>query len=331
MDQLTDLNRAGFFQISRAVALPDFVKEAALPDADACQDLRADGFADPRHRRYPLDSRENAWLSCAYFEKFAATQYSAKELASVKTRLQDSAKFWQFEYPQLKSPEAPERPVIKYAMDEQIYAEIPLADDVQHPRRLWEDLQKNAARYPYPMRRSVARQLLKYAADAFVEAEVLALEKTAGYAVATVAGALHLLRGRQQMVVQAEAREKVAAIMAEVEQAGHAGLLTPGMTEKVARLADSIDRLVGQHVRYTPETLPEHQLYSFTAQQFQELNKHAVRLANGAMLTPDQAADGRLRQFVENYTGQKVAQEQLRAKLQELDEHACDLAIQALS
>lgn len=334
MDQITDRNRAGLFKIARTVELPDFVKEAQLPESDDVVELRSDAFGDPPHRRYPIDTPENAWLSCAYFEKFAEDCYghspkAQKQMAEIRGRLKEAAEFWKIEYPELPDEPLEELPVIKYAMDDTVYLEVPVENE-EKLRYIAQDIQKQAGRYPYAMRRGVARQLLALAApDTFDPEFSVELEKTAGYGVASIENATELLNGRKHLLCNKEAEETVSSLIEEIQSSGQAGLLSPGMTNKIARLADSIDRLAGQHVRYTPETLPEKKLVTLTASQMEDFNKSAVHLANGAVLTPDEARD--LSQFVQQYTGQKVADDRLKETLESLDRHTCDVALQAFA
>jgi hypothetical protein len=168
-------------------------------------------------------------------------------------------------------------------------------------------------------------------ANAFDESERITLEKIAGYGVASVEAATELLNGRQHLLRNEEAVKLVKEALQTIQDSGKGGLLTPRMTDKIARLADSIDRLAGQHVRYTPETLPERALYSLTLTQLDDFHKNAVHLANGAILTPEEAQDDRLQQFIENYTGEKVAGDQMKKKLEEMDEHVCNLALRVFA
>lgn len=331
MDQISDLNGAGLYKVARAMPLPKFVKEAQLATAEDVRELRSEAFADSRARRYPLDTPENAWLSCAYFEKFAKDQYGRDSLAEIKGRLKEAAVFWNFEYPEPVAQAAPESLTIKYAMDGAVHDELTVDGTDESLRLVADDLQKQAQHYPYPMRQAVARQLLAASRpETFKQEEYVALEKLAGYGVSTLAAAEELLQGRKYLLLQPEAQARVDSALAMLKTAARGGLLSPNMTDKVARLADSIDRLAGQHVRYTPETLPERKLFSLTASQMDDFHKHAVKLANGAVLTPDEVQDGRLREFVHNFTGEKVAADQMCARLQQFDSRTCDLAVRVL-
>lgn len=331
IDQTVDQNHRGLYQIAQTVPVPDFIKEASLPQPEDVQGLRSEAFADEQKRRYPLDTQENAWLSCAYFEKFAS-DYSKQEHARIKGRLMESAQFWGFEYPEPLAKEAAEQRQIRYRLDGVTYATTWITDE-NDLTKVAEALCQNPNKYPYAMRQDVARQVLSHAGELGVELQQTPqLEKTAGYAIGLTKTADHILHVRQQMLQQKEARDKIAEAREALKEADENGVLGRAMCDKVARLADAVDRLAGQHVRYGQTvTPPEQELYTLTHGDGEEFRANTVKLANGALLSLKEASSPEVQQFFKNWNGEEVSTEALPERLQKLDPNTSNLLVKALA
>lgn len=68
MDHVADVNLTTLHKINQQFQIPDFVKRATI-DRAAIESLPSSAFADPLHRRFPCHTREDTFLSYAYFLK----------------------------------------------------------------------------------------------------------------------------------------------------------------------------------------------------------------------------------------------------------------------
>lgn len=332
IDQVSDRNHAKLYDIAHSTEMPDFVKEAALTTAADVTALRRDAFADPARRRFPTHTAADTWLSYAFFAKYGG-EYPPEEHALVKGNLDRAVEFWRIQAPKYNiEKQAAAMDKLAYEYEGQILAtaSVGSAADV---RRLADDLLEHPAKYPYEMRCSAARQLLKlsskYAAE-LPSKQVESLQKTAAWAVGREHGALKAIAVRRAMVPRlADRLDKAAAI---VKQSAVMGMLSPGMVEKVARFVDAIDRLSNLHRHYgSGMTPPEQDIAWLTRDNRDRFLKNAVNLKNGTLLSTAEAKRPEVRRLLESLTGEKVAADQVIPRLRELSASESELVCSVLA
>jgi hypothetical protein len=96
-DQCDDTLRKQLYKFSTILELPEFVKEANEADPDEIKSLPTSCFADPAHRKYPVHTRKDAYLSRLYFSKNASMYKDAKQAQLVGENLEKAASFWKLD------------------------------------------------------------------------------------------------------------------------------------------------------------------------------------------------------------------------------------------
>jgi hypothetical protein len=333
LDQTTDKNHAGLYQLSQCVEIPAFVKEAAFSDTSLIQDLPATSFADPDRRQYPMHSAPDTWLSCAYFTKFAAAAYDSVTYDRVKENLLKGCAFWRIQPPKLHTLEKRAAAEVEYADDQRVFEKVAVNTpaDVE---TLANDLTARRERFPWAMRHKVARQLLKLARDlqaSLPHATVDELQKMAGLGVGSASRMLRQLEIRRVAVNNVAVQERIQRVQKMAAALQRQDLLSPEFTEKVARLTDYIDRLCGLHRQYSDEVRPPEQLFRYTLQDRDLLHKSAVRLPDGSLISEKEADSPAIGQLLQHLTGRVLDKVAARETLRQLSPRECRLVTQALA
>jgi hypothetical protein len=308
VDQVSDLNRAVFYQLSREFTIPEMVKEAAFATADDVAQLPASAFADPQRRQYPMHTPADAWLSWAYFQKQAAN-YTDDRRTIIKAAIDRGMQLWQLTPPAATPVEktAAAESKIVYMVDGQPKHEVTIryAGDLD---KVATDLMFFRCRYPYDTVNSVAKQVLALAPAYGFEITGSCrqtLEKMAAMAVGTVDDVRDTLARR--VSAQPMLDERCRTAQAEVEKQAKCGVVSPDMLDKVARFVDAIDRLSGLHqvygVRLPP---PEETLFRITASQNQSFQKSAIKLQDGTILNEKEAQSAPVVFLLQSLTGREV-------------------------
>jgi len=335
LDQISDQNRAGLYQISQCTEVPDFVKEAGFSQTDLIQNLPPTSFADPDRRKYPVHSAPDTWMSCAYFAKFAGSEYDPVTLAQVNKNLDDACSFWRVMRPKIKvfqKSAASVRKVV-YRMGTQVHAETEVADGAGL-QKLAEDLVSQRANYPYPMRQDAARQILKHAAELkhpFGYELNQDLQKLAAYAVGSYDRLLHAMRVRKAFAPTAECSEALAQVEKMAADVQNSGLLPPVFTEKVARFADWVDRFSGMHRHYGIDHQPPEDMFRYTMQDGELLHKSAVRLSDGTLISEKEAQAPAVLTLLSNLNGREVSAGEAIPALHKLSREESRLVQRALA
>lgn len=337
VDHLSDTNYAGLHAISKSCDMPDFVKEANVSTRGDVSNLSLDCFADPRNRSFPINSKEDAWFSCAYFEKFASdTNYNEHKFANIKAKLEKAAALWGFEWPTFMQEKVANAPI-----------EIVYVTNGEHKHRtgvydfagldkLASDLVNNRGNYPWDMRRDTARQLLaaehRFEGN-FDNASVKSLQKIAGHAVGVLKEAQEALMSRRQTFHRhPEVQEKLASFAEKLADGSKSGFITPETGNKVVGLLDLLDRMSEDNNKYASSvTPPEDVIFSVTLRDMRMLNDHMVKLANGDTISTFQAGSQKTAHFLKMVTGVEVTSpaEAIEA-VQKLDARAAGLLSQAV-
>lgn len=316
MDQIRDKSHAGLYAISKVCELPDFVKTASK-ERDI-EGVSSEHFGDRSKRMYPLHTKEDTWLSWAYFSNFG--DGNEKTAANIK----HMAKFWKVDLPRFetKEKEASESVMIKYAFEDQVHheTEVTSAEDLN---KIAKDLRDNASNYPYDMRMNVAKQVLSAARKFHVELPYdtsQSLHKMAGYGVGTVTGALQVLEDRLNVCKRYGLTDRLDDLRDVMRKAASNGLLPQPLLIKIARFSDVVDRMSKQHKRYGHDFIrPEESLFSITLKDMDEVEKRAGQLRDGTFVTERQVRNPEVRKMVTNFIGEKVAYDDLFEAVKQLD------------
>jgi hypothetical protein len=312
LDQVQDVNAAGLYQIYNEAEFPAFVKEGSGTTSEQAKDLPSASFAWEEARMFPVHTKVDTWLSCAYLQKFGS-DIPADRRATIERTIGQACAFWGIEKPSL---------VEKTAAKEGY--EITYPEPCNHTCLVStpEELQKVAedvlvpGRYPFGVRQTVARSVLG-APESLKQAMEPAIEvglcKVACYGVGLVQDVVQALRIREiatekSFPVLSEGLKEAAVL---TKEAGDHDVVSGEFLGKMAAFVDAVDRFAGLHTRYSPGFQPpEQQFFRTTLRDFEDFSKHAVRLANGSYVNKEQLCSKPVVQFLETCFGQKCASEE---------------------
>jgi hypothetical protein len=337
VDHLSDTNYKGLHSIAKSCEMPEFVKEANVSTQSDVAGLPLECFADPRNRSFPINTKEDAWFSCAYFEKFASgNNYSEHKYANIKEKLQKAAQIWGFEWPTFMQEKEASAPIeIVYVTNGQPYHTTGVYD-FAGLEKLANDLIDNRGRYPWDMRRDTAKQLL--ASEHLFEGNfgndsVRTLQKIAGQAVGLLKEAQEQLMSRRQTYHRhPEVQEKLASFANSLEEGSKNGFISPETANNVVGLLDVLDRMSEDNNKYASHMqAPEDIIFSVTLRDMQMINNHMVKLANGAAISTFQAGSQKTAHFLKTVTGVEVNSpaEAIEA-VQKLDARTAGILTQAV-
>jgi hypothetical protein len=282
-----DPNHAKLLKIWNEMNVPGFVKTAESVTEQDFNVVDVKHFGDPAKRLYPLNSKSNAWLSREHFNR--DKEGIPKEAAEViDARIQKAAQFWGLDQPIRKQdPEAPTT-IFHVTIDGDHNKEKQILDLTGHYKTACETFYENRNAYPYPVRRSFARQVLSAPADVREPLDVDIEEglcKMANFGSCTGSAARDAVFMRMCYVKKKDPEAfgqlvKVAKHLQDIE-----GLVNIDLLHKTATLLDAVDRSNGLHVRYGRDlNTPEETLFGFTEKRASVVRDEALILADGSIV-----------------------------------------------
>jgi len=319
-DHVSDTNNATLYQISQEVNLPEFVKEASLPDADSLKDLPPAGFAYPEMRRFPIHTKADIWLSAAYLHK-SASALSPCTFQGIQAAVESAAELWGVDLPRFDTPKEAsiEEPASAYSVVFDVGGDTHTTY-VSSP----EEMTKVAAHivenddYPYMARQASARQVI--AAPAAMKGDITnevmcSLHKLAGYGVGTLEAARRAVRQRRNAMqgplksVGVEMDELDGILKAAAsEETGN--LLGPELLSKTAAMLDAVDRVTSMCDRYTDTFRPGYeQIFQTTTHDVDSFAKEAVELRCGEVISRQDLRVAKAGAWLERCFGEKTANE----------------------
>lgn len=320
-DQVSDINNATLYQISQEVNLPEFVKEASLPDSDSLQTLSPDCFAYPELRRFPIHTKADTWLSAAYLHKNATTMPPCT-YNGVRAAVEKAAAFWQIDLPRFDTSK--EASVVSGPTDS--YPVVFEVGGKAHTTYVYsaDEMTKVAthiiesADYPYLSRQVAARQVI--AAPSELKREITndsmcSLHKLAGYGVGTLDAALSAIRQRRNALAGPlkSGGDEMAAldIMLKSASSEHTdNLLSPEILSKTAAMLDAVDKVTSLCTRYTDTFRPGYeQIFETTMHDVDTFSKEAVELRCGEVVSRQDLRVAKAGAWLERCFGEKVASE----------------------
>lgn len=286
MDITCDGPHAVLIQISDAYGLPEYVKKAEdvfLPEKAAS--LPDELFADRVNRRYPIGSKADTWLSAAYFAKTAGDDgYPAVLRDHVREVIKSAAAAYGILDDVngiMERIEAPETE--KKAEDDDLnYGDpetrmYPMFDEYG-VKMAGEHFAENRNCYPADLRRRIARNILRKAAECHAELPD-EVRREAGQGIPRVDFMSIQLVDRARRAPN----EKLAEIMMDLSK----GLLAASMEDMVATLektAEAVadfDRITGLDMQYGRTVLaPADFLYDISVKEASDYVEDTVKLGN---------------------------------------------------
>jgi hypothetical protein len=307
MDHTKDKNKSELYKIHTKLGeFPDFVKNASISEEEDVKFLPSTAFASPLQRLYPIHTKEDTWLSAAYFEK------SASKDPQTQKALEDACEFWNIEMPTFpEEKEASGDIEIEYKLGEGPSQSVFVSNDKQL-MKVAEDVLNSSDRYPWDTRRDVARQVLKAAPTinaTFKAPMKTMLEKVSGYGVGDLDSAVRAVTYREARIRDShpELGEKLLVLKGLVKEGSKDGLLSPSLTEKVARSLDLIDRLSDLHGNYSGEVQPPENLFRITPSEMETFNNQSIKLASDVYVSRGDLDKAKIRHFLTDTLGEKVA------------------------
>jgi hypothetical protein len=310
-DQNDDTLRKQLYKLSNIIEIPNFVKEANESDPDEIKGLPSSCFADPSHRKYPVHTKHDAYLSRLYFSKNASMYKDASQAKLVGENLEKSASFWGLdaEYQMKVSIE-------KTAS--QSYS-IPISNAVGDTIDTWvlntpRDFEKAAIQifenknmFSFPQRSSIAKKMLQIPLkkEANLTPEVSEyLEKAAGYGMNSKENVMDLLMSRSLLYNMKSPAfgDRVAQLAEKVASEE----ITPNLLAKVATVMDICDRELNltKHYNNGRMSSPEEELFVYTEKVANDIKSANIKLTNGKVMSLDKMAEDKLNRYFEEYIGE---------------------------
>lgn len=313
-DFLDDPNQQKFYTLERLHGIPDFVKNAStLKQREGIDNLPGHVFADLHRHKFPCHTKVATWLSQAYFT-LCQESYSKKEAELVQGRIEKAAEHfgiagmtnsfrrnWRRVSGLDKKAVADKDHglIVNYGDKQLKMFPMPNALSV---KMAGEYLYANRYQYPYPWRKTAARNILKKANEydkRWKNGEKIAgsdlgvlrfdsdtreyLEKAAGIGASFPEHVAAKVAQRALMLNEKQQNLKVK--LAKVAKAIHGMPVqecTPEFLQKTAAALDAIDRESGicNHYHHGVE-LPEEALFQLVAKQAQHIKEGFITLTTG--------------------------------------------------
>ena len=309
-DQYDDKSRIILKKISNVIDLPDFVKQASEESDENLTKLASRCFADTRNRKFPIHTKDEAFLSQLYFTKNASLYVDENLKEEVMDKLAEASNLWDL-------PNIVIKPMKKEAALEKL-AEIPIRNNqgttidtiiLNSPRDFEKaaiQLFENKEGFPYNIRKDISRGLLSNKiANISPEIETY-LEKAAGLGVGSTSNTLNVLKHRASMYEnrkQPEFADQLCKLAEEV-------IASPSSTKllsKVANIIDIMDHSTGINNIYDDDIKrPEEELFVMTHKIASEIKENVVKLQNGTILEKEAIQEDVLDNFLEDIIGSSI-------------------------
>jgi len=189
MDIIHDNSHRTLIKIDAEIGLPDYVRATEAPTKEAAEKLADAEYADSTRRLFPIDSKENVWLSAAYFNENADDIYkNAEEREWVLGEIKSAAELYGnaeeveniFLPIQTKQASAADDPS-NYCWTEGGLKEYPVFD-AEGVKCAMDYYERNYVHYKMDKRVPLARNIIKKANDYNI-APSDELLKEAGYGI----------------------------------------------------------------------------------------------------------------------------------------------------
>lgn len=262
---------------------PAYVKSASFPDTEPPASRHA-FYADAVARELPCNSREETWASARYFAKHAGDEAYRSIRADIEYNLQKAAAVFGIADDVSKVLTHTEE--VKTASDDDYgwvrpgERKYPMFDaaGVKLAAEYFED---NKFKYPFPMRREIAGNILRKAAE-FGVAVPDGIRKTAGHGVARPDNVVNELMIRAELCSDVDTGLALAKMAEHVAEQGVEAL--DGTTEKIAELVEDTDIIENWRRRYGKDmSAPEDFLFDMDVKQAEAIVNDVVEIGGDAL------------------------------------------------
>lgn len=263
---------------------PAYVKTASFAE-DAPSPARNSFFADQVSRELPCNSREETWASARYFAKHASEEQYRTTRADIEYNLQKAARVYGISEDVAKALTHTE--AVKQASDGDFgwvrdgVRKYPMfdAEGVKLAAAYFEE---NKFCYGFPMRKEIAKNILKKAEEYGVDGLPDGIRKTAGYGLARRDDVINELVIRAELCKDPDtglALAKMAEFLAE-----HGQEALSGSTDEIAKLAEDVDIIEDFRSRYGKDmTAPEDFLFAMDVKQAEAVLNDVIELGGDAL------------------------------------------------
>jgi hypothetical protein len=330
-DHVSDKSGAELYKLNAELPLPDFVKQASVVSSEDLPGMAASNFADIYHKKFPICTKADTWLSSAFFQHHAADDILTE------ARLKEACELWDIDWsstaPKIEkvAAEEPQGQII-YKNDAGVQHYVAPFFKMDHLNKIAEDLLQNPRKFTYEIRKNVARQLLKYANDArFTHGFVSDLQKTAAYGVGTLSAFEDALNVRRAALPEKnfdQVRAELADFNKMAQDASVDGYLKPEFLEKSAAVLDAIDNSCDFGRYYgTSMKAPEQEIFGISMHEFDVYNSDLIKLANGRYFHSSRMDFKDMADFLHTAFGKEAGSEQedIKATMVELSGPNADL------
>lgn len=319
LDQTTDYSHRELYSLLHDTALPSFVKEAEVDDAQSVASLSKEAFADQYNKAFPIHTPSATYLSNVYFlnKKAALTkEWGENYTETVHTRIKQAAALHEildsmFEYEKIATAKNEE----DYQTQHIFTAKFAGMEYPLFPFKTAEELVKNANGFvsqvsclPFEWRREIAQNFIKKAIELEVDELPDLIGKYAGYFYPNKAEVEIELWRRESKLKTAEAKELYAEAKDKLAKASnnedyfklaqaleHAEI-QDGATfnQKIASvLGDPVDRIFTLTIEKVAGMLDFISMggEKFDIQALQKISSEVYKEAFGVELDPKKAED----------------------------------------
>lgn len=298
MDVLHDNSHRTWLQLGEKLgsAIPSYVMEYSLPDKEAASEIDSELFADPVRKLFPVSDQSMTWLSAAYYEKHAQAgdlPYKKDEAALVLETIKRAAKIYGISEDvdavlgelagQAEKQAADESSnygwIMRDATTGQVLARKYPMFDARGVKKASAYFDEYRARYPIGIRRSIARNIIRKAAEYGIANDELdaGVLKEAGYGIPRkdrlmeeIYERAHLTKDAEQAIALANINELVVG-MPDSEIAEN--------LDKLAEVIDAFDNAAGLTCHYGKKILmPSDFLFDVSIKEASTAVEDAVEL-----------------------------------------------------
>lgn len=305
MDQTKDRNYRELHRYSRLYPLPEYVKQASMPETCNPEGLPVTAYADVRTRSFPVHTKAATVLSWVYYLN-KQSQLAAKFRHPIERRFAKAATYWGAEgdMEALKAKHASLHANLESQLPDDSFAIVWATTDGRKERHYqltnpgevkvaaeWFDANRDT--YDFDDRQTIASKILEKAAEfgANVEEHRELLEKQAGHGVYDPRECAQAMYDRVNMV-RAEIRQETADGMRKLAAtvASQPSLaMDPAATANLCKTIDLFDHMAGLTTKYAEGLArPEDIVFAAPYYLAGEFVKDACELITGAVFSKDQ-------------------------------------------
>jgi len=330
-DSVSDKSLILFNKVRNVVDIPGHVKEASVvSEADDVRHLPTAAFADTVNRKFPIHTKQDTWMSSAYFN------CQDKEAGfigdSTEKVLEGACKMWGIDFESTKPTPVIQKQAaavanVEYVYDGSVEASVGVYN-MADVKTLVDDLQKNAAQYPWETRHSLANQL-QHLSNHFGDHQTAnSLFKFAGQGAGSTEDALKAIHIRRVNAGQkadglVPTLDKLAMAVAEADEEG---LTHPQMLYKVAGVLDVVDKHLKLDAHYGQGVQsPEDSLYTISWEKVASFKENSLTLSNGSIVNKAMLLANPIREYMDTCLGiDKTASD--NEYMQQVEDLSRDLA-----